>query len=268
MKRKSASGDVMVHGSSGETNVASPQNAIKTLWEELPTHQRVIAKTRNNENIYGTYIKAPDILRRLQEVFGLGYDIDFSDQVLQLDNNNLLVVVRCEVGVETDNGYRTVSDYGTAKLVDNGRINDQAVKAAATDAMKRAVRWLGIGMFQYENDEPEVLRNITNTQNSKGGGKGNTRSSSPNYKDEVIELMASQPGRVVAALEVMEKLGVYNPEDADDETAFLEACEQYKASPKQLLWAFRDEETGRRFLNAKEEGKSTKQFMDELFAKR
>lgn len=261
MKRKSASGEVIMQGSSGDTNITSVQSAIAKLWDELPTHKRVIAKTRNNENIYGTYVKAPDILRRLQEVFGLGYDIDFHETVYNADSNNALVVVRCEVGVETPSGYRTVSDYGSAKLLDNGRLNEQAFKAAATDALKRAVRWLGIGMFQYENDEPEVLRNET-------ASEGRTAKPKRDFKEEVAVLMATNPDKVEEATEVMAELGVYDPEEQDEEEALLEACQRFKATPKQILWAFKDKRTGERFLQEFEDGKTVKQFMDELFAKK
>ncbi|MEM1940803.1 MAG: Rad52/Rad22 family DNA repair protein [Candidatus Caldarchaeum sp.] len=257
MKRKSASGTVVMSGSSGETNIASPQEAIQALWAELPTHKRVIAKTRNNENIYGTYIKAPDILRRLQEVFGLGYDIDFSDQILQLDSNNALVVVRCEVGVETDRGYRTVSDYGSAKLVDGGRINDQAFKAAATDALKRAVRWLGIGMFQYDNDEPEIMRS---------SGSAPSRSER-NYQKEIAQLMAEKPEMVEAAISTLLELDLYDAEEMTEEEALEHLSRRFKATPKQLLWLFRDKKTAERFLEENEEkGTPPSQFLNTLFA--
>ncbi|MEM2049554.1 MAG: Rad52/Rad22 family DNA repair protein [Thermoproteota archaeon] len=257
MKRKSASGEVIMQGSSGETNITSVQTAIAKLWEELPTYKRVIAKTRNNENIYGTYIKAPDILRRLQEVFGLGYDIDFSDQILQLDSNNALVVVRCEVGVETDSGYRTVSDYGSAKLMDNGRINDQAFKAAATDALKRAVRWLGIGMFQYDSDEPEVLRN-----------SGEAASSSQSkYQKEIEQLMAEKPELVEAAISTLLELDLYDAEEMTEEEALEQLSRRFKATPKQLLWLFRDRKTAERFLEENEKkGTTPSQFLSAVFA--
>lgn len=257
-KRKSASGEFMLQGSSGDTPIQSVEAAIELLWKELPTHKRVIAKTRNNENIYGTYIKVPDILRRLQEVFGLSYDISFDDTVHQIEDT-LIVVVSCEVGVETPSGYRTVSDYGVAKLYDNGRLNEQAFKAAATDALKRAVRWLGIGMFQYENEEPLLLRSVS----TDGGGEQKPKRS---FEDEIAELFSSAPDRVETALSVMEELGVYDPEVMDEEEALLNACRKYKATPKQLLYAFKDKRTGERFLEAFEEGKPTKQIMNTLFA--
>lgn len=258
---KKSAGVKIAEPTAVNTAVQNVSEVVAKLWEEMPTYKRVIAKTRNNENIYGTYIKVPDILRRLQEVFGLGYDIDFHETVHNADSNNALVVVRCEVGVETPSGYRTVSDYGSAKLLDNGRLNEQAFKAAATDALKRAVRWLGIGMFQYENDEPEVLRNET-------ASEGRTAKPKRDFKEEVAVLMATNPDKVEEATEVMAELGVYDPEEQDEEEALLEACQRFKATPKQILWAFKDRRTGERFLQEFEGGKTVKQFMDELFAKK
>lgn len=258
---KKGTGVKIAEPTAPNATVQNVSEIVAKLWEEMPTYKRVIAKTRNNENIYGTYIKVPDILRRLQDIFGLGYDIDFKETVYNTDENNSLVVVRCEVGVETPSGYRTVSDYGSAKLLDNGRLNEQAFKAAATDALKRAVRWLGIGMFQYENDEPEVLRN-------DAASEGRTAKPKRDLGEEVAMLMATSPDKVEVATAVMAELGVYDPEEQDEEEALLEACQRFKATPKQLLWAFKDKRTGERFLEEFEDGKTVKQFMDELFAKK
>jgi hypothetical protein len=130
---------------------------IERLWAEMPTKRRVIAK-RGDTVLYGDYVELPQVLRRLQEVYGLNYSIGFSPPSFYEN----AVAVRAVVVA----GDTRVEGYGTAPIR-NGDL-ETAIKSAETDAVKRAVRYLGIGAFLYEKGLTE-----TNGDNSSAPAKGN-----------------------------------------------------------------------------------------------
>jgi len=133
-----------------ETAIANP---VDRLWAEMPTKQRVIAK-RGDTVIYGDYIELPQVLRRLQEVFGMNYSIGFAPPTFYENT----VAVRAVVVA----GDTRVEGYGTAPIR-NGDV-ETAIKSAETDAVKRACRYLGIGAFLYE-------KGLTEVGNGNGGSK-------------------------------------------------------------------------------------------------
>jgi len=130
---------------------------IERLWAEMPTKRRVIAK-RGDTVIYGDYIELPQVLRRLQEVYGMDYSFGFSPPTFY---ENTVIVRAVLVAGDT-----RVEGYGTA-TIRNGDV-ENAVKTAETDAVKRAARYLGIGAFLYEKGLTE-----TNGNDSSAPAKGN-----------------------------------------------------------------------------------------------
>ena len=130
---------------------------IERLWAEMPTKRRVIAK-RGDTVLYGDYVELPQVLRRLQEVYGLNYSIGFSPPSFYEN----AVAVRAVVVA----GDTRVEGYGTAPIR-NGDM-ETAIKSAETDAVKRACRYLGIGAFLYEKGLTE-----TNGDDSSAPAKGN-----------------------------------------------------------------------------------------------
>jgi hypothetical protein len=140
-------------GNISPTNITPSDDAqlLERLWAEMPTKQRVIAK-RGNTVLYGDYIELPQILRRLQEAFGLNYAIWFATPIFHENT----VVVRAVIVA----GNTQVEGFGTA-TIRNGDV-ENAVKAAETDAVKRAARYLGIGAFLYE-------KGLTESNGSSGG---------------------------------------------------------------------------------------------------
>lgn len=229
----------------------SVNDAITKLWAEMPTQQRVIAKSRTGENIYGTYIKVPNLLRRLQEVFGLNYDIHFSEHYIKDETSNTtVVVVRCELGVETPDGYRTYTDYASEELFVDGRFNENAVKSAATDAFKRAVRWLGVGMFQYEDDAPTIL------------------SEAPKKRDldeEVRRLVEEKPDAAVAVVNTVLDLAIDDGiEPLNEYNAIRTLCQRYNLTPKQAMFIFRDSGRGQDFLSS---GMKPSEFINRVLGK-
>ncbi len=151
---------------------------IERLWAEMPTKKRVIAK-RGDTVIYGDYIELPQVLRRLQEVFGLNYSLWFSAPIFHENT----VVIRAVV--EADRTQ--VEGFGTA-TIRNGDV-ETAVKTAETDAVKRACRYLGIGAFLYEKG--------TTDNGSGANGNGDTpakastkqaKNKPPSITDEIPNL--------------------------------------------------------------------------------
>jgi hypothetical protein len=149
----------------------TPANAetaqmIERLWAEMPTKQRVIAK-RGDTVIYGDYIELPQILRRLQEVFGMNYSIWFATPIF---HENTVIIRAVVVAGDTQ-----VEGFGTAT------IRNGDVETAETDAVKRACRYFGIGAFLYE-------KGLTETNGSKGNTDStpakSTRSAQPATSDD------------------------------------------------------------------------------------
>jgi hypothetical protein len=163
-----------------EVSQVNPENVmIDRLWAEMPTKQRVIAK-RGDTVIYGDYVELPQVLRRLQEVFGMNYSIGFAPPTFYENT----VAVRAVVVA----GDTRVEGYGTAPIR-NGDV-ETAIKSAETDAVKRACRYLGIGAFLYEKGLTEVGNGgskETPKRNSNGKAKPAPATSDelPNLPDDL-----------------------------------------------------------------------------------
>jgi hypothetical protein len=157
--------------------IATPEtiSIIERLWAEMPTKQRVIAK-RGNTVLYGDYIEMPQVLRRLQEVFGLNYSIGFAPPTFHENT----VIVRAVVVA----GDTRVEGYGTA-TIRNGDV-ENAVKSAETDAIKRACRYLGIGAFLYEKSLTET--NGSTPAKTNRNGKAKTNGSASTEADAIPNL--------------------------------------------------------------------------------
>lgn len=216
----------------------TPSTVLERLWKELPTKTRVIAKTRNGENIMGTYIQVPDLLNRLQEVYGLNYNIHFEDDIVE-HKDDAFVIVRCRLTVRRDGDAQVLMDYGTAPLFRGNQLNPDAFKAAATDAFKRTVRWLGIGMFQYRGDEPPILSEPSNAKKVKP--KPNPKEISP---DEALV----KAKRVRHSLV---ELGVISDELTPEE-AVQYATEEFNLTERQAYFIFATKDRAERFLEMDE----------------
>jgi hypothetical protein len=153
---------------------------IERLWAEMPTKRRVIAK-RGDTVLYGDYVELPQVLRRLQEVYGLNYSIGFSPPSFYEN----AVAVRAVVVA----GDTRVEGYGTAPIR-NGDM-ETALKSAETDAVKRACRYLGIGAFLYEKGLTEANGN-TETAPAKRNGKARM-SAKPKAKSATAEELPNLP---------------------------------------------------------------------------
>jgi len=185
---------------------------IERLWAEMPTKRRVIAK-RGDTVLYGDYVELPQVLRRLQEVYGLNYSIGFSPPSFYEN----AVAVRAVVVA----GDTRVEGYGTAPIR-NGDM-ETAIKSAETDAVKRACRYLGIGAFLYEKGLTE-----TNGDDSSAPAKGNRngKTKATATSDEVPNLPKELREAVLQAFRVgME----------DDDITFEEGYNYLRkyTSPKQ-----------------------------------
>jgi hypothetical protein len=164
-----------------ETVITETANPIERLWAEMPTKKRVIAK-RGDTVVYGDYVELPQVLRRLQEVFGMNYSIGFAPPTFYENT----VAVRAVIVA----GDTRVEGYGTATI--RNKDVETAVKSAETDAVKRACRYLGIGAFLYEKGLTETNENNSTpakgqTRNGKVQAKpaNNNTDELPNLPDEL-----------------------------------------------------------------------------------
>jgi len=156
---------VMVETAQPTAELTTAQ-VIERLWAEMPTKRRVIAK-RGDTVLYGDYIELPQVLRRLQEVYGMNYSIGFSPPSFYEN----AVAVRAVVVA----GDTRVEGYGTAPIRNNDIEN--AIKSAETDAVKRACRYLGIGAFLYEKGLTESNGSDTPATPTKTQGRGTEQAS-------------------------------------------------------------------------------------------
>ena len=163
---------------------------IDRLWAEMPTKQRVIAK-RGDTVIYGDYVELPQVLRRLQEVFGMNYSIGFSPPTF---HENIVAVRAVVVAGDT-----RVEGYGTATI--RNKDVETALKSAETDAVKRACRYLGIGAFLYEKGLTEVGNGNSSSAPTKGNRNGKAKSA-PATSDELPNLPDELRDAVVHAFRV------------------------------------------------------------------
>jgi len=187
-------------------------NTIERLWAEMPTKQRVIAK-RGDTVIYGDYVELPQVLRRLQEVFGMNYSIGFSPPTF-FEN---IVAVRAVVVA----GDTRVEGYGTATI--RNKDVETALKSAETDAVKRACRYLGIGAFLYE-------KGLTETNGSSAPAKGNRNGKTKGTANNTDEL-PNLPKELREAVENAFRVGM-----EEDDITFEEGYNFLRkyASPKQV----------------------------------
>jgi hypothetical protein len=193
---------------------ATTLNPIERLWAEMPTKQRVIAK-RGDTVIYGDYVELPQVLRRLQEVFGMNYSIGFAPPTFYENT----VAVRAVVVA----GDTRVEGYGTATI--RNKDVETALKSAETDAVKRACRYLGIGAFLYEKGLTEVGNGKGSSAPAKANRNG-TAKPAPATSDELPNLPDELRDAVVHAFRVgME----------EDDITFEEGYNTLRkyASPKQ-----------------------------------
>jgi len=151
---------------------ATTLNPIERLWAEMPTKQRVIAK-RGDTVIYGDYVELPQVLRRLQEVFGMNYSIGFAPPTFYENT----VAVRAVVVA----GDTRVEGYGTATI--RNKDVETALKSAETDAVKRACRYLGIGAFLYEKGLTEVGNGNGSSAPAKANRNGTAKGTANNTRE-------------------------------------------------------------------------------------
>jgi hypothetical protein len=171
----------------------SQMQMIERLWAEMPTKKRVIAK-RGDTVLYGDYVELPQVLRRLQEVFGLNYSLWFASPIFYENT----VVIRAVI--EADKTQ--VEGFGTA-TIRNGDV-ETAVKSAETDAVKRACRYLGIGAFLYEKGLTETngsgAQAVQGTQSAPAKGNRNGKAKpAPATTDEMPNLPTDLRNAVLRA---------------------------------------------------------------------
>jgi len=181
---------VLTEAEVSTTETTATLNLIDRLWAEMPTKQRVIAK-RGDTVIYGDYVELPQVLRRLQEVFGMNYSIGFAPPTFYENT----VAVRAVVVA----GDTRVEGYGTATI--RNKDVETALKSAETDAVKRACRYLGIGAFLYEKGLTEVGNGNGSSAPAKGNRNGKAKPA-PATSDELPNLPDELRDAVVHAFRV------------------------------------------------------------------
>ena len=158
------------------------------LWSELPTKQRVIGRDDKGNAVMGEYIELPNLIRRLQSIVGLGYSIHFEPPNILQTKEGYFVSVKAYVSIQFDDGTSAFEGIGTGTANSLSRL-ETAVKGAETDAVKRALRYTGLGLWLYEKGVSVQSGGggYTN-RNGNRNGKGN-RNRNADFSDDVLENM-------------------------------------------------------------------------------
>lgn len=98
-----------------------------------------------------TYGKGSQYIRRLNDVFG--FDWEFLRGEVRQDGAS--VSVEGTLKVYTPLGARTYQQFGSCKI-NGGMAYGDAVKGAATDALKKCAMMIGIGLYLSESDESDA----------------------------------------------------------------------------------------------------------------
>jgi len=118
----------------------------KEIWEALkaPMPFKLLPKPvgQKEEALALPYIEAEQVIKRLNEVLGLGNWQEHYN-IVKWDADYVSMV--CSLMIKLDNEWIHREGYGEAKGEDK-----ENFKAAESDAFKRAARKYGVGLFLYE----------------------------------------------------------------------------------------------------------------------
>ncbi len=110
------------------------------------------------------YVPWEKSVRILTDIFGpFGWKMEIIDRQSDTTNGIYSATVRVTVYAITSTGIIETSRDGVGvgiRIGDNVQANDTAIKAAASDALSRAVKLLGdaFGMFLYDRGDPARVR--------------------------------------------------------------------------------------------------------------
>lgn len=114
---------------------------------ERPFPKEKIRQRRGPGGKVLDYIETPEVIRRLNEVFGYHWSFEIAETIFR----NKDVIVR---GRLTANGI-IKEQYGSSSY-DNNRSLGDVFKAAGSDAIKKCATLFGIGLHLYDDEiEPQ-----------------------------------------------------------------------------------------------------------------
>lgn len=107
-----------------------------------PFPQQAIKQRRGANGVALSYVEAHTVIRRLVEATGNEFDF----RVLGIDIQDNLVMATVELAI----GNSKRQQVGTVRM--NGGNNDDAVKAAISDGLKKAATLFSVGLELYGPD--------------------------------------------------------------------------------------------------------------------
>jgi hypothetical protein len=167
------------------------------------------------------YIEGHSIIQRLNDAFDARWSFEILEHEIQKDTDEVIVLGRLSAGdaVKTQFGSSRIT-----RARETGEMISLAddLKAAATDALKKAATLLGVGLHLYSNDRSAQTRqqNSANNQspgsntnsnyggnnNHRGGNDGNGGNRSRNHNSQDNGRISAKQHKYI--LDIIKDLGM------------------------------------------------------------
>jgi hypothetical protein len=147
---------------------------------ELPFGPEQIKQREGNFGRMLDYIEGHEVIQRLNDAFDADWSFTITHHEILKDIDEVIVIGQLNAGGIVK------SQFGSSRITrakETGDIVSLAddLKAAATDALKKAATLLGVGLHLYRNDRPDgahrngYSRTNGGNGNNTNGGNGNSR---------------------------------------------------------------------------------------------
>lgn len=169
----------------------SREESIQKLEEKLDPKRikKLEKKTNKGAKFSLSYIEGHTAIEILNQTFNYNWSFEIiSEQVFEAETsgsspNRKIVKI---LGQLTVPGFGVKQQYGSSQLVGGPDVQEDAFKAAATDALKKCATLLGVAKELYNEDEKGAKQNTSGNQSSTNQSTGtnqNTGSSGKNTQN-------------------------------------------------------------------------------------
>ena len=106
-----------------------------------------------------SYVSGSDVIRRLNECFGLAWDFVVTDKIVDVDIGQVAILGSLTVTINTDGNVTKITkqQWGSSQIgcFNNGRVVSLGddIKTATTDSLKKCATMLGVALYLYDGDE-------------------------------------------------------------------------------------------------------------------
>ena len=161
---------------------------MEKLYQEFPEEKikNRIIKDGDKEKVL-SYIPGADVIRRLNDCFGIIWDFKVVDKIIDVDIGQVAVLGELTVYQEVCGSLVKIKkqQWGSSQIscFHNGQVVSLGddIKIATTDSLKKCASLFGIATYLYDDDKKDISSNtpipITNeTKGKLDGYRGKTES--------------------------------------------------------------------------------------------